>query len=120
MPEMKIIPFDSIVKIKTKEEIAIQMVKEFLIAHKALNRLEGISDIEYQNFITTVLKFQPEANVLEVLFKISKGKVGDISLNQLAFLYERSTFPVPSFIFKISAEIISPGLNSSEGFAFSS
>jgi len=89
MPEMKLIPFDSIVNIKSKEEIATQMVKDFLIAHKAVNRLEGISDIEDQNFVTTALKFQPEANVLGALSQISKGEVDEISLNQLAYLYER-------------------------------
>lgn len=89
MSEMKLIPFDSIVNIKSKEEIATQMVKEFLVAHKAINRLRGISDIEDQKFVTTVLKFQPEANVLGVLSQISKGEIDEISLNQLAYLYER-------------------------------
>lgn len=89
MPEMKLIPFDSIVNIKSKEEIASQMVKEFCIAHKAVNKLEGISDIDDQDFVTTVLKYQPTQDLLSILSQISKGELDEITLNQLAYLYER-------------------------------
>lgn len=90
MSEMKLIPFDSIVNIRSKEEIAKQMVKEFCIAHKAVNRLEGISDINDQYFITTVLKFQPIPDVLAVLSQISNGEFDNVELTQLAYLYERA------------------------------
>ena len=33
--QMKLIPFDAIVKVKSKEEIAIQMIEDFIIAQKA-------------------------------------------------------------------------------------
>jgi len=89
MSEMKLIPFDSIVNIKSKEEVANQMIREFCIAHKAVNRLEGIPDINDQEFITTVLKYQPKQELLSTLSQISKGEVDEIALNQLSYLYER-------------------------------
>lgn len=87
--EMKLIPFDAIVKIKSKEEIAKEMVKEYIVAHKAVNKLQGVSDMEDQEFITTVMKYQPTPEILSVLSQISKGEVDDINLNELAYLYER-------------------------------
>lgn len=87
--EIKLIPFDSIVQIKTKEEIAKQMIEEFIIAHKAVNRLQGISDIEDQDFVTMVLKYQPNQNVLSILSRISNGEIDQFTLTQLTYLYER-------------------------------
>lgn len=86
---MKLIPFDKVVKIKSKEEIAKQMIEEFIIAQKAINRLNGISDMQDQEFVQMVLKYQPSQNVLIMLSQISKGEVDEFSLNQLAYLYER-------------------------------
>lgn len=87
--DMKLIPFDAIVKIKSKEEIAKEMVKEYCIAHKALNKIQGISDIQDTEFLTTVLKYQPDQELLKILSEISKGGVNDVALNELAYLFER-------------------------------
>lgn len=87
--KIKLIPIDSIVQIKTKEEIAKQMIEEFIIAHKAVNRLQGISDIEDQDFVTMVLKYQPNQNVLSMLSRISKGEIDQFALTELTYLYER-------------------------------
>ncbi len=86
---MKLIPFDAIVKVKTKEEIAKQMIEEFIVAQKAINKLNGISDIQDQGFVTMVLKYQPDKNVLSMLSQISNGEIDEFILNQLAYLYER-------------------------------
>ena len=86
---MKLIPFNEVVKIKTKEEIVHQMISEFIIAQKAINRLNGISDVQDLDFVQIVSKYQPSQNVLAMLSQISKGEVDEFSLNQLAYLYER-------------------------------
>lgn len=88
-PEMKLIPFDAIAKIKSKEEIAKEMVKEYCIAHKALNKIQGISDSKDTEFVTTVLKYQPDQELLKILSEISKGEVNSVALNELAYLFER-------------------------------
>lgn len=87
--EMKLIPFDAIVKVKSKEDIAREMVKEFIIAHEAVNKIEGISDMQDGEFVTNILKYQPDQKILGMLSKISKGEVDNISLNELAYLHER-------------------------------
>lgn len=85
---MKLIPFDAVVKVKTKEEIAKQMIREFIIAQKAINRLNGISDIQDPAFVEMALKYQPGDDVYNMLSRISKGEIDEIELNQLAYLYE--------------------------------
>lgn len=88
MKEMNLIPFDAVVKIKTKEEIAKQMISEFIIAHKAVNRINKIGDIDDQEFITFILKY-PDPNVYKILSQISNGEVDEFYLNELSYLHEQ-------------------------------
>lgn len=86
---MKLIPFDAVVKVKTKEEIARQMIKDFIVAQKAINRLNGISDMQDPAFVEMTLKYQPGDDVYNMLSQISKGEINEVTLTQLPYLYER-------------------------------
>lgn len=84
-----LIPTDAVVKIKTKEEIAKQMINDLVVAHKSSNRLSGISDIQDMSFFTWIIALQPNKTIFEKLSQISKGQIDNFTLNGMSYLYER-------------------------------
>ena len=87
LSEMKLIPLDSNVKIKTKELIAAQMIYSIIIGHKAMNKLNNISDTDDMNFMSLAFKF-PIQEMYLMLGSISNGEIDDLTLSQYAYLYE--------------------------------
>lgn len=92
MEQMKLIPSELLVNIKSKEEIAKQMIADYFLARKAYNRLQGISDVQDQGLVQNVFKYQLMANqnVMGIFTQISNGEVDEITLNELVYLFERA------------------------------
>lgn len=88
-PDMLLVPFDRGVSIKSKEEIVLRMVSEMVIAHKSVNKLQGVLDTNDGDFIMTALKFCAGTEVMNVLSAISNGEVPPAQLGQWTYLYER-------------------------------
>lgn len=86
--QMKLIPLDSNTKIKTSQEIALQMIWSFIIARKAYNKLNNIPDIQDQDLIYITTKY-PNKEVYNLLSKISKGEINNVLINELVYLYEQ-------------------------------
>lgn len=89
LKEMKLIPLDSNVKIKTKELIAAQMIYSIIVGHKAMNKLNNISDTDDMNFMSLAFKF-PIQEMYLMLGSISNGEIDEVTLNQYAYLYEQA------------------------------
>lgn len=89
MKEMKLVPLDSNVKIKSKEEIVMQMIFDFFLSHKAKNKLMNISDIEDVNIMSLAMKY-PIKEMFDVLSQISKGEIDDVTLYQISYLGEQA------------------------------
>ena len=89
MKEMKLVPLDSNVNIKTKEEIVTQMIFDFFVGHKAKNKLNNISDLQDMNVMSLAMKY-PISEMFKVLGQISKGEIDDVTLNQIAYLDEQA------------------------------
>ena len=66
-----------------------QMIKDFIVAQKAINRLNGISDMQDPAFVEMALKYQPGDDIYNMLSQISKGEIDEVTLTQLPYLYER-------------------------------
>lgn len=88
-PDMLLVPFDGGVSIKSKEVIVLRMVSEMVIAHKSVNKLQGVPDTNDGDFIMTALKFCAGTEVMNVLSAISNGEVPPAQLGQWTYLYER-------------------------------
>lgn len=88
LKEMKLIPLDSNVKIKTKELIAAQMIYSIIVGHKAMNKLNNISDVD-DSFMLLPFKF-PIQEMYFMLGSISKGEIDEVTLSQYAYLYEQA------------------------------
>lgn len=87
--EMKLVPVDSNTKIKTKEEIILQMIFDFFVGHKAENKLNNISDMQDLDVMSLAMKY-PINEMFSALSQISKGEIDDVMLNELAYLYEQA------------------------------
>lgn len=89
LKKMKLVPLDSNTKIKTKEEIVIQMIFDFFVGHKAENKLNNISDMQDLDVMSLAMKYSIN-EMFSALSQISKGEIDDVILNELAYLYEQA------------------------------
>ena len=89
--ELKLVPVDSIVEIEEKQELALRLIFDFFVGRKAFNRLNNRGDVDDADVMMLALKYVPEFNQLaSYLSAISKGKIGENQLNELAYLGEQA------------------------------
>ena len=89
--ELKLVPVDSVVKIKEKQELALHLIFDFFVGRKAFNRLNNRSDVDDADVMMMALKYAPSFNQLAgCLSEISKGNIGPDELNNMAYLGEEA------------------------------